>query len=118
MARQGNGRLKGTVALDTRRMAYNAQLQAHQLPVQQFLPRMGLRPFTGTINAKGVGTDFLSPHTHLQAKARIVSFGYGGFMRGKLKGGGYQKKRQKTPHHPKKKNPPKAGGKSYGPITP
>src|SRR3712207_9362637 len=48
MARQGNGRLKGTVALDTRRMAYNAQLQAHQLPVQQFLPRMGLRPFTGT----------------------------------------------------------------------
>src|SRR3712207_8163870 len=78
MARQGNGHLKGTVALDTRRMAYNAQLQAHQLPVQQFLPRMGLRPFTGTINAKGVGTDFLSPHTHLQAKARIVSFGYGG----------------------------------------
>lgn len=79
MARQGNGRLKGTVALDTRRMAYNAQLQAHQLPVQQFLPRMGLRPFTGTINAKGVGTDFLSSHTHLQAKARIVSFGYGGY---------------------------------------
>lgn len=78
-ATEGGGSVEGRVALDTRRMAYTARLNARRLPLQHFLPRMGLHPFTGYIDAKGVGTDMLSPRTRLQAKARITRFNYGGY---------------------------------------
>ena len=79
IARQGRGSVNGTLTLDARRMAYKARLTAQQLPVQHFLPNMGLRPFTGSIDASGVGTDFLVPETRFNAKVRIARFGYGGY---------------------------------------
>ena len=57
-------------------MAYQAKLQANRFPIQHFLPRMGLHPFTGSIDVRGAGTDFKSPRTHLVAKARIQKFRY------------------------------------------
>ncbi|MBO1364340.1 translocation/assembly module TamB domain-containing protein [Prevotella sp. A2931] len=86
MARQGSGSLNGTLTLDTRRMAYNARLTAHQLPLQRFLPKMGLRPFTGFVDANGVGTDFLLPTTRLNAKVGITRFSYGGYRLDGVKG--------------------------------
>ncbi|MDD4534694.1 MAG: translocation/assembly module TamB domain-containing protein [Prevotella sp.] len=76
-ATQGGGNLRGHVAFDANKMAYNAQLTANSLPLQNFLPHQNLHPFTGSIEAKGEGVDFLSPNTRLMAKARINKFNYG-----------------------------------------
>ncbi len=76
VASQGGGSLRGTAQLDAGRMAYSAQLDASRLPLQHFLPTMGLHTFTGSLTAKGEGTDILSPKTRLQAEARIRQFGY------------------------------------------
>uniref|UniRef100_A0AB33JEA2 Translocation/assembly module TamB domain-containing protein n=1 Tax=Prevotella sp. GTC17260 TaxID=3236796 RepID=A0AB33JEA2_9BACT len=77
VAGQGGGRLSGTARFDAARMAYTARLMASRLPVQNFVPHMGLHPFTGFVDVSGVGTDMLSPRTRLTAKARIQKFRYG-----------------------------------------
>lgn len=75
-ATQGGGSLQGSVALDARRMAYDARLTACRLPVAHFIKHQPLKPFTGTINAHGIGTDFMSPSTSLDAVAEINGFQY------------------------------------------
>lgn len=77
--KEGNGTIGGSVALDADKMAYTAKLNARQFPLQHFLPRQGLSPFSGAIDAKGVGTDFTSPHTRLDLKAHIEQFRYAGY---------------------------------------
>lgn len=77
VAGQGGGRLSGTARFDASRMSYTARLTASQLPLQNFVPNMDLHPFTGFVDVSGVGTDMLSPRTHLVAKARIQKFRYG-----------------------------------------
>jgi len=79
VASQGGGSLRGTAQFDARRMAYAARLEAVRLPLQHFLPKMGLRPFSGSLSVKGEGTDILSPKTRLQAEAHIRQFGYGSY---------------------------------------
>lgn len=79
VAKQGEGRLSGTARLDAAKMAYMARLNADRLPLQNFLPNQGLHPFTGTIDLEGHGTDLLSPHTTLTAKAKITQFRYGDY---------------------------------------
>ncbi|MBM6993363.1 MAG: translocation/assembly module TamB domain-containing protein [Prevotella sp.] len=76
-ATEGGGSVRGHAALDADKMAYNAKLSARGLPVQHFLPHMQLHPFTGEIDAHGVGTDFMSPRTQLVANAQITRFSYG-----------------------------------------
>lgn len=75
-ATQGGGSLQGSVALDVKRMAYDARLTARRLPIAHFIKHQPLKPFTGTINAKGHGTDFMSPKTSLNAVAEIKGFQY------------------------------------------
>ena len=79
VAAQGGGSVKGTAQFDAARMAYTARLDAVRLPLQHFLPSMGLHPFTGSLSVKGVGTDILSPKMRLQAEAHIRQFGYGDY---------------------------------------
>ena len=76
VATQGGGTLRGDVNVDTQRMAYRAKLSANRLPLHHFLPRMGLRPFTGTADITGEGTDMMSPRTRLNATVKIQRFGY------------------------------------------
>ena len=76
-AAQGGGSLQGSAQVDTRRMAYAARLTAHRLPLQNFLPKMGLHPFTGYITAEG--TDITLAKTRLQAKAQVEQFRYGAY---------------------------------------
>lgn len=76
VATQGGGLLRGDVKFNAQRMAYQARLSANWLPLHHFLPRMGLRPFTGTANITGQGTDIMSPHTRLKADVKMHSFGY------------------------------------------
>ena len=76
VATQGGGTLRGDVNFNAQRMAYQAKLSANRLPLHHFLPRMGLRPFTGTANITGEGTDIMSPRTRLKADVKMHSFGY------------------------------------------
>lgn len=79
VATQGGGLLKGKAGVDTRSMTYDASLTAVGLPVGNFLTGYGLKPFSGSLQAKGTGTDFLSPHTSLAAKASVGKFGMSGY---------------------------------------
>lgn len=83
---QGGGSLAGKASVNTDRMAYKATLVASCMPLQHFVPGMGLGPFSGTILANGVGTDFLSPKTRMNARFGINSFRYSGYDLSKMKG--------------------------------
>ena len=78
-ASQGGGWLTVKGQCNVAVMAYNAHIQAHALPLQKYLPGMGLSPFTGAVNAVGSGTDIFSRRTHLKANAKIDSFTYQDF---------------------------------------
>lgn len=75
-AQQGGGVLNANVQLDASKQSYQAKLNASRLPLQHFLPNQGLHPFSGKIDLKGHGFDFLSPKTKLIAKAQIDKFSY------------------------------------------
>lgn len=77
--KEGGGSLRGDVKFDSQRMSYNAKLNANAIPLQHFLPNYGLSPLTGTIDISGQGTDIMSPHTNLTAKANIRQFRYNGY---------------------------------------
>ena len=68
---------KGNGDMDMNRLAYQAKIQARNVQARHFLPKQDLYNFTGTLEAKGLGTDFLSPYTRLQAKARVSQVHYG-----------------------------------------
>lgn len=76
-AREGRGSLNGTAWMDAGRMAYEAHLTASDLQLQHFLPNRDLHAFSGTVDAHGAGTDFLSPRTRLSAQVKIRKFQYG-----------------------------------------
>ncbi len=76
---QGGGNLQGMAQLNTNSMAYNARLSAAKFPINHFLPKMGLQPFTGSLSVTGEGTDILSPKTKLQADAHIRKLGFGNY---------------------------------------
>ena len=78
-ATEGGGTMKTKAVIDTRAMDYTAEIDAKHMPLQDFLPNMGLSPFTGTVFAKGRGTDILSPQTRMEARADIKKFTYDGY---------------------------------------
>lgn len=74
---QGGGYATVLAHFNSKAVNYSAKVDARQLPVQKFLPKMGLSPFTGSINVNGCGTD---PYHRMQltADARIDRFAYDG----------------------------------------
>ena len=77
---QGGGFVNGTTSIvNGKTLKYSAKLNANRLPLQNFVPRMGLSRFTGTVAVNGLGTDFMRPSTRLTAKANIRSFSYAGY---------------------------------------
>ena len=78
-ATEGGGDLKANVAFDADRMKYSATVDARRFPLQHFLPKMGLTPLSGHIEADGEGTDYRSPSTSLRARARIDQLHYAGY---------------------------------------
>ena len=79
LATEGRGSMKAKAELDLPRMAYNVNVNAHNLQLQHFLPHYGLSPFSGTLTAQGCGTDIFSSKTRLSAKARVDRFRYAGY---------------------------------------
>lgn len=74
-----NGKIQGVASVALGRMEYSANLDVNNLNIDHFLPGKGLGRFSGTLNAKGRGTDVFSPTMSLVADARIRSFKYGQF---------------------------------------
>ena len=78
-ATEGGGTMKLNGNLDTKSMNYQASIRANKLQIKHFLPDMDMAAFTGELDVKGSGTDFLSPHAQLEATANISQFGYGNY---------------------------------------
>lgn len=85
-AGQGGGTMRLNGMVDTRTMAYDVKVKANRLPLQNFLPGMGLSPLTAEVSMRGHGTDFLSPRTGLTLKADIIDFNYNQYRLGGLRG--------------------------------
>ena len=64
-------------SIDMNRLAYQARIHARNIQAQHFLPKQELYTFTGDVEARGMGTDFLSPRTRLVAKAKASQLHYG-----------------------------------------
>ncbi len=75
-ASQGGGTIGGSLSLDMKRMAYDANINSRRMPIAHFLKHQPVHPFTGSIVAHGSGTDFLSPGTNLHAAVDIKALGY------------------------------------------
>lgn len=72
----GKGNLRGNAILDSKRMAYSADLRATGLRLGKLLPKYGLGTLTARLQAQGVGTNLLSPATRLKAHTVIENLGY------------------------------------------
>ena len=74
--RSGGGSLavRGKLAPLTER--YTAVIQSRNFPLQRFLPKMGLSPFSGKAQVSGRSFDILSGRASLQAEADIRQFAY------------------------------------------
>lgn len=79
---EGKGSIAGSAHIDTRHMAYTAQMTAHGLQTNHFMPSAGVGTISATIAAKGVGTDPLSPTTRLQARAKVDQLNIAGYQIG------------------------------------
>lgn len=78
-ASQGGGWMTLKGKCNTQTMTYNARIVAHGLPLQRFMPGMGLTPLTAAIDVDGAGTDIFSKSMRLKANARIEHFKYQDF---------------------------------------
>lgn len=76
-AKEGTGSIKAKGHFNAGNMAYEANVEAKDLHLQNFMPQSGMRDFTGNIYIKGKGTDFTSASTQLEANAGIRKFHFG-----------------------------------------
>lgn len=75
--REGKGVVNAKGNFNTDAMRYDATLQIHDLNVHHFMPRDSIYGISAEVIAKGQGTDFFSPHTTLQADAKMQHLRYG-----------------------------------------
>ena len=57
-------------------MTYDARLQLQRLQLTHFMPGLPLGPLSATASARGVGTDFFSRATRLEAEALVQELTY------------------------------------------
>lgn len=76
-AREGKGVVKGYGRFDRNDMTYATSLKITELQLHHFMPHDSLYAFTGEVNVKGKGTDFMSRNSWLNASADIKKFQYG-----------------------------------------
>lgn len=73
---EGKGKISGKANVNTKLMAYDANLDAHGVQLNHFVKGMQLGAFSGNVDLSGKGTDFMSAATNVKAKARVKSFEY------------------------------------------
>jgi len=76
-AREGKGVVKGYGNFDRNAMSYAASLKITELQLHDFMPYDSLYAFTGEVEVKGKGTDFMSGNSRLNASANIKKLQYG-----------------------------------------
>ena len=69
---------------DLSHLVYQAKIHANRIQAKHFLPGQDLYSFTGDIEAKGIGTDFMDSSTRLDAKAKIASVHYANYYVGNV----------------------------------
>lgn len=74
---RGSAIVKAHVDLPTE--VFDVHVDARKLPLQRFLPDLGLSDFTGTLSANGHSFDVLSGRAGLKADADVRSFRYSGY---------------------------------------
>lgn len=79
VASEGGGRLKLVAAMNTSGMTYMAKADAKALNVSHFVPGLSMKPFSGSININGKGTDLRSAATKLNINASVLDFIYSGY---------------------------------------
>src|SRR5574344_431362 len=77
IAHEGSGSIKAKAKFDAKAMSYMAAMNINNLQIHDFMPYDSLYAFSGDVNLKGKGTDFLSKASWLNAKAAIKKFQYG-----------------------------------------
>lgn len=75
-----NGRLSLEGKYNNQSQAYSLSLNANHMPLQRFLPKMGLSPFTGKVAMNGRGLDFLSDKSKLALQVDINQFKYSSYV--------------------------------------
>lgn len=73
---QGGGTAHVNGCVNTRTETYDATVTANHFPLQNFLPDMGMRNFTGDIAANGNGFNVLEASSRLAADIDIKDFKY------------------------------------------
>lgn len=76
-AREGNGTVKANAYVDTRVMAYRANLKVNNLQIHHFMPHDSIYAFSGNVKLDGHGTDYLHRSFWLNADASISQLHYG-----------------------------------------
>lgn len=74
--RQGGGTVLAKGFYRTANSQYKLQAKCRNFHIQNFLPTVGAKDFSGTISAHGLGTDFLSTHTLANVKANVGTLYY------------------------------------------
>lgn len=74
---EGKGKLTGKGTIDTRSMAYKAQLDIDNVDIRHFMPNDSIRTLSAKLRAEGRGFDFLAKSCRMDAEASIVDFRYG-----------------------------------------
>ena len=75
-ATEAGGSIVAKGYFNTRTMDYDLKANVQNLRLDHFVPNQGLHAFTGNLEVKGHGTDFLSPKSDLTVKTSITRFQY------------------------------------------
>lgn len=74
--RAAGGQLKATAAVNTATETYKATAHATSFSIDQFMPGLGVGPFSGSLTASGHGFDIPSEHATVDAQVDITRFVY------------------------------------------
>lgn len=77
VAHEGHGSVKAKAKVDTKVMKYEAQLHVNNLQLHHFMPHDSIYAFSGDVNLKGSGTDYLKKSFLLNADAKVRQLHYG-----------------------------------------
>lgn len=74
--REGGGKADINARLNLPAMAYRASLNARNISIHHFLPKMGMKTFSGSLAANGKGVNPMSRGVVVNAKASVEKFIY------------------------------------------
>lgn len=74
--REGGGTMKAKARFSMPDMAYSAKVSAAGMRIDHFMPTLGMKDFSGTLDVNGMGTDPMKKSMTVDASADIRKFVY------------------------------------------